>query len=90
MNTFGPLLGTFVFFGVLFLVGRVLQGKEKRKREQEKLRAKDQDLRARLNDTSQLFRRYGQSQTEGLGETFGGSGSGQSAGTYGASQGGHA
>lgn len=32
MNTVGPLIGTFGFFGILFLVGKLLQNNERRKR----------------------------------------------------------
>jgi hypothetical protein len=35
MNTYGPLLATFGFFAILFLVGKHFQNQEKKRRDQE-------------------------------------------------------
>ena len=81
MTSIGPLLVSFAFFAVLFLVGLRLQVLEKRQRMQEKLkreRLREEGMTAALVLQALRVRGQGQAQNPELATTFGGGGSGQS------------
>jgi hypothetical protein len=88
MNSFGPLLGTFVFFAVLFLIGKHLQNKEKKKRIEAKARARETSPGHQLR---RGFAMYGGGQGESSAlENILGGGSSERKQAYGESQRGNA
>jgi hypothetical protein len=87
MNSFGPLLGTFAFFALMFFIGRHLQNKEKQKRIEQKAKLAAESVERELHKVSP-GQRWRQGESIVLDEVFG-SAATQSTQAYGASQGGH-